>query len=959
MKQLILSVLSVLSIQSAIAQVKPLTGALKPIANVPVLSNAKLVEEVKAKAGELVIPYKKYSLPNGLTIIVHEDHSDPVVYVDVTYHVGSAREQQGRSGFAHFFEHMMFQGSRHVGDEMHFKHVSESGGELNGSTNPDRTNYWEVIPSNNLEMALWLEADRMAFLLDSVTQPKFEVQRSTVKNERGQRYDNAPYGVVPEKIGEALYPQGHPYSWTTIGYIEDLNRVDVNDLKRFYLRWYGPNNATLTISGDVNTDQALLLAEKYFAGVPVGPEVKKQTVTPVKLESTRYISYEDNVKFPMLKMVWPTGPAYSKDEAALDILGSILYGGKSTPFYTAFVKSQKASSVNVYNSSSELAGKFEITLRGNKDTKLADLEADVKKVLSDWENKGVSEDELKKAKAQIQSDFYNGLTSVRGKGGRLAAYQTFTGNANYLNYDLNRYLKVTKEDLMRVYTTYIKNKNCIVLSCVPKGKSDLIAAPDNWKMYERKIESESAEYKALTPRPMEEKFDWFKKPEAQNRPVVKAPAYWEEKFANGARLIGSSESEIPKVNILISISAGHRFEDAGKAGTAYLMADLLNESTQLHTAEQISDLLDKMGSKIDVSTDNTEININISSLSVNLAATMKIAEEILLKPKFDTSEFRRVKKELLDLLANQNTQAAPIADKVFNKVLYGNKHILSSPLNGTAATVAGITIDDVKNYYNQKMAPSVTKVIVVGDVKKESALKELAFLNTWKKDAPKSSTQPAIPPVAKTKVYFVDKKGAAQSEIRFGAPANPYDATGIYYKTGIANYPLAGNFNSRINTLIREVKGYTYGIRGRFAGNEYEGYYFVNAGVRSNATDSSLYFVMDELKKYTNKGITTAELDFTKKGITNSEALKYETPVQKLYFLKLLMDYKLSPDFPSKQNAILEMMSEREINMIAREYIKYDNLVIVVVGDKESNLEKVKKLGYEVEELTTDGEPVK
>lgn len=952
--------MAVITAGSITAQINPLpAGKVNPVKKTLDFTKAKLIEEVKAKSGELIIPYKKYQLENGLTVIIHEDHSDPVVYVDVTCHVGSAREQQGRSGFAHFFEHMMFQGSKHVGDEMHFKYISESGGELNGTTNVDRTNYFEVVPSNNLEMALWLEADRMAFLLDSVTQKKFEVQRATVKNERGQRYDNAPYGLVFEKVGEALYPQGHPYSWTTIGYIEDLNRVDVNDLKRFYLRWYGPNNATLTISGDVNSMQALLMAEKYFGSVPKGPEVKKQAVAPFKLDATRYISYEDNVKFPLLKMVWPSVSAYSKDEAALDALSAILYGGKSSPFYVNFVKGQKASAVNIYNSSSELGGRFEITVRGNKDAKLSELEAEVKKVLADWENKGISDDELKKYKAEMQSDFYNGLTSVRGKGARLAAYQTFTGNPDYLNYDLNRYLKVTKEDIIRVYNTYVKNQPCVVLSCVPKGSSGLIAAPDNWKMYDRKIESESEEYKSLVPRNTEEKFDWSMKPAAASRPVVKVPAYWEEKLSNGIQIIGSSESEIPKVNVLISIEAGHRYEDAGKSGTAYIMADLLNESTQLHSAEQISDILDKMGSSVDVSAGSSEININVSALKQNLAATMKIVEEILLKPKFDPEEFNRVKKELEDLLTNQNTQASPIADKVFNKVLYGEKHILSNPVTGTPESVTAITLDDVKNYYSKKVAPAVTKVVIVGDVQKTDALKQLAFLNVWKKDVPEIKKQPSLPAVGKTKIYFVDKKNAAQSEIRFGLPASPFDATGMYYKSNVMNYPLAGTFNSRINTLLREEKGYTYGIRGRFSGNEYEGYYLINAGVRSNATDSSLYYVLDELKKYVDKGIQPAELEFTKNGIANSEALKYETPLQKLYFLKQLMEYKLSPDFPSKQNALLESLTITDINAVAKQVLRPEELIIVVVGDKESNMEKVKKMGYEVVELSTDGIPVK
>ena len=292
------------------------------------LSQAKLVEKVTRKGSELIIPYEKYVLPNGLTLVVHEDHSDPVVHVDVTYHVGSAREEIGKSGFAHFFEHMMFQGSDNVGDEQHFKVVTEAGGTLNGSTNRDRTNYYETVPSNQVEKMLWLEADRMGFLLDAVTQQKFEVQRATVKNERGQNYDNRPYGLVGEKTGEALFAKGHPYSWTTIGYIEDLNRVDVGDLKRFYMRWYGPNNAVLTVSGDVNTAEVVKLAEKYFGSIPRGPEVKNMDKQAAVLTENRYISYEDNVRFPMYKITYPTVASMDKDEVALDVLGEILSSSK-------------------------------------------------------------------------------------------------------------------------------------------------------------------------------------------------------------------------------------------------------------------------------------------------------------------------------------------------------------------------------------------------------------------------------------------------------------------------------------------------------------------------------------------------------------------------------------------------------------------------------------------------------
>src|SRR5687767_4825347 len=274
-------------------------------------AQSKRVEKVTKKGNEVVIPYEKYVLSNGLTLIIHEDHSDPVAHVDVTYHVGSAREEIGKSGFAHFFEHMMFQGSDHVGDEQHFKIVTESGGTLNGSTNRDRTNYFQTVPNNQLEKMLWLEADRMGFLLDAVTQPKFEVQRSTVKNERGQNYDNRPYGLVFENISKNMYPYGHPYSWLTIGYVEDLDRVNVNDLKNFFLRWYGPNNSTLTVAGDVKPAEVVKLVEKYFGSIPRGPEVKNMKLPAPVLEKDRFVTLPDNyAKLPLLSITYPTVPNY-------------------------------------------------------------------------------------------------------------------------------------------------------------------------------------------------------------------------------------------------------------------------------------------------------------------------------------------------------------------------------------------------------------------------------------------------------------------------------------------------------------------------------------------------------------------------------------------------------------------------------------------------------------------------
>lgn len=953
------SLLSFLAIASLTVTAQVSKQPAKPAASKsqakPAGTAPKLVETVAKMGKEIVIPYKKYVLANGLTIVVHEDHSDPIAYVDVTYHVGSNREQQGRSGFAHFFEHMMFQGSKNVADEQHFKIITEAGGTLNGSTNSDRTNYFETVPSNQLEKMLWLEADRMGFLLDSVTQKKFEVQRATVKNERGQNYDNRPYGLVGEKTGEALFPKGHPYSWTTIGYIEDLNRVDVGDLKRFYMRWYGPNNAVLTVSGDVNTVEVVKLADKYFGSIPRGPEVKNMGKQAAVLNENRYISYEDNVKFPMYKVTYPTVPSMDKDEAALTVLGEILSSSKSSPLYNTFIKSQKAVSANAYNYGRELAGQFEILIRANAGTKLSDIETMLNQSLSDWEKTGATDDDIKKYKANYQSDLYEGLTTVQGKGRQLAAYQTYANNPNYLKTEMANNLKVTKADVMRVYNTYIKGKFGVVLSCVPKGKSDLATKTDTWKMYERTIEQESAEYKNLSYTEPKDNFVRKSVPVAQTSKLVPLPNYWTSSLTNGIKAIGINNNDIPKVNILFSMPIGHRYEP--KAGLAVLLTSLMEESTQKHSAEEIGNILERLGSSVTFSAGDNEIVMNVSSLKQNLDSTLKIAEEMLFLPKFDQADFDLVKKEQLDGITNALTQATSIANNVYSKLLYGEGSNLSIATNGNTETVESITLDDVKNYY--KNFSGFNSVLAIsGDIDQPSALKKLAFLNKLQSANTMPQAKYKLPEIEKTRLYFVDKKGAPQSEIRIGNLSLPYDATDEFFKSTIMNYSFAGAFNSRINTILREVKGYTYGARGGFGGNKFIGPYTLSAGVRANSTDSSVVIFMDELKKYNEGGITTEELEFTRNAMAQSDALKYESPQQKLGFVKRIIDFNLDKTYVAKQGEILKTITKADIDALAKKNLPYNNMVILVVGDKASNYDKLSKLGYEMIELDLNGKKV-
>ncbi|GAB2797008.1 zinc protease [Hymenobacter luteus] len=950
-----------LAYQPAQAQQKPATKpATVTKAATATAGGARLVEKVTRKGSELVIPYEKYVLPNGLTLIITEDHSDPLVHVDVTYHVGSAREQIGKSGFAHFFEHMMFQGSDNVADEQHFKTVTAAGGTLNGTTNRDRTNYFETVPSNQLETALWLEADRMGFLLDAVTQQKFEVQRSTVKNERGQNYDNRPYGLASENVARTLYPYGHPYSWLTIGYLEDLDRSDVNDLKNFFLRWYGPNNATLTVGGDVKPQEVVRLAEKYFGPISKGPAVAAQKLAAPQLSQDRYVSYQDNVRLPMLQMVFPTVPNGHPDEYALDALAEIIGQGKNSLLYKNLIKTQQAAQAQSYNSASELAGEFALIALPFPGKGLDSLETQLRRSLLEFERTGATPEQVARFKASTEAQVVNSLASVNGKVSQLAANQTFFGNPNRLPEELKRLRAVTPAEVNRVYNQYLKGKKAVILSVVPKNGSVKPAKADNYTVSKEGYKAPNYGYEGLTYVKAKDSFDRSQQPKSGTNPVVQVPQVWQASLDNGLRLMGSRNTEVPTVTMLLTIRGGHRLEQAmpGKAGIASLTASLLNEGTQKYTGEQFSSELDKLGSTIRVSAGDDNTTIYVQSLTKNLPATMKLLEERLLRPRFDEADFARLKKQTLEAIANQNTQPVVIANKTYDRLVYGPANIMSVPASGTTASVTSLTLDDVKQFYQQNYAPNVSYLVAVGDVDQPTLTNQLGFLKGWtKKEVSLPAGETAAQP-DKTRIYFVNKDGAAQSEIRVGylTPLT-YDATGDYYRAYLSNYILGGAFNSRINLNLREDKGYTYGARSGFQATRYVGPYTASAGVRADATAASVKEFMKEIQNYRN-GITDEELQFLQSSVGQNDALRYETGQQKAAFLSRLLEYDLGTDYVKQQNDILKSLKKEDVQAISQKYLPADKMYIVVVGDRAKAFPGLAELGYEVVELDAEGNRV-
>src|SRR5436190_7027913 len=947
-----------------------------------VSGQAKLVEKVTKQGNEIVIPYEKYVFPNGLTLIVHEDHSDPVVHVDVTYHVGSAREEIGKSGFAHFFEHMMFQGSDHVKDEQHFKIVSDAGGTLNGSTNRDRTNYYETIPSNQLEKAIWLEADRMGLLLDSVTQRKFEIQKANVKNERGQNYDNRPYGLSSEYSAKNLYPYGHPYSWLTIGYIEELNKVAVDDLKNFFLRWYGPNNATLTIGGDVKTADVVKLVQKYFAPIPRGPEVTPVKLAPVVVDKDRYVSYIDNyAKSSQLRLVYPTVPDYHPDEAALGCLAQVLGGGggfgggrggrggggggggnRNSVFYQTILKPQKAVQASANSQLSELAGEFSISITPYQGKSLEEMEQLINEAFGVFEKRGVTDDDVERFKNEFESRTINGLASVSGKVSQLAAFQTFAGNPNMINKLLDEYSRLTKEDVMKAYEKYIKGKPHVILSVLAKGQENMIARDDNYIIDKTHYVAPNYGYEGLKYVKAKDNFDRSKIPGNGPNPVVKVPAFWRKDFPNGIKMIGTENTEIPTVTISITIPGGHLLQanHLDKVGLSNLFARMMNEDTKNYTAEQFSLELQKLASSITVSSGKDEIAFNIQCLKKNLDKTLILLQERMFNPKFSDEAFQRIKRQTMEGFKQSKSQPAAVASDVIAKINFGPNNILGMDEGGTENTVPNITIDDIQGYYDNYITNKGMKVVIVGDVKQSEILPKLAFLNKLpnkKVELPNVAATPMAN--GQSQIYLVDIPKAAQTEFRVGYNTGlKYDATGEFYRAGLMNFIFGGSFNGRINIDLREDKGWTYGARSSFNGDEYGGDFQFSSGIKAEATDSALVELVTDLKKYSDFGATDDELIFLKNAIGQRDALRYETGFQKAGFIRTILDYNLPANYTEIQQKILKGMTKAEIDALAKKYIDVTKLNMLLVGDKAKILPGLKRLGYPIVELDVDGKPV-
>jgi zinc protease len=900
---------------------------------------------------EISIPFEKYALPNGLTVILHEDKSDPIAAVAVVYHVGSSRETQGKTGFAHLFEHMMFQKSENVGEDQLFKLIQGAGGELNGGTGQDETVYYEVVPKNSLEMVLWLESDRMGYLSNTVTHAALANQQNVVQNEKRESVDNSPYGFSEYLILKNLYPEGHPYSWDVIGEMTDLQNATVQDVKTFHQKFYTPNNSTLVIAGDINKEEIKALIEKYFGEIPQGETVEDRTPITADLSSTIKVFHEDNfARAPRITMVYPGVPQFTKDSYALDYLGQLLAGGKKTPMYKILVKDKKlTSSVGAYNGSQELAGNFQISVTANPGVSLGDVEKAIFESFEMFEQDGFSEEDLQRIKARNETSFYSSFSSVLSKAFTLGEYEMYKNDPGYYLTDFREAQSITSEDVMNAYKKYIKNKNFVQVSFVPKGENKLIPeGAVNAGIVEEDV-TNAAEVKEIQPdvetiAKTPTSFDRSIMPAPGPDPEITLPTIWTGSFNNGMKYYGISQTELPLIQYSIVIPGGHLLDTPDKAGLANLTASMMNEGTRNKTPEELEDAIRLLGASISFSASSESINIRVSTLARNFEKTLALVEEMLFQPRWDEEQFVIVKDRIINNLKRNRANPGYLASNALNKLIFGEGNILAIETSGKEETVQNINIDDLKSFYEKNLSPSSAKLLLVGNIEKERVEKAMEGINAKWQPKDVSLPQVIVPEAPKSQIYFVDIPNAKQSVIYIGAPAISRKDSD-YYPAYVANYKLGGTFNGIFNLILREEKGFTYGARSSINGMKNYGYFTASSEVRTNSTLESVTIFKTEMEKY-RENIPQEYVDFTKSALIKGNARTFETMGNLLNMLTTISSYDLPLDYVKQEESYVQNLTSDKIRDIATKYIDPSKMYYVVAGDAKTQLKELEKVGF-------------
>ncbi|MDB2437631.1 insulinase family protein [Hellea sp.] len=920
----------------------------------------------KQSQASFSLPYEKFTLDNGLDVILHVDRSDPIVAFTTVVHAGSNREKPGRTGFAHFFEHMAFNDSENVPRGWNRKAIPDWGGQRNGGTWSDGTIYYEVVPKDAFDKILWIDSDRLGYMINTVTTAALEREKQVVKNEKRQRVDNAAYGYTQEVIRKALYPEGHPYNWTVIGSLPDLQAATLDDLKEFYAANYGPNNATLVIAGDIDVAETKEKVKLWFGEIPKGQDIEPLKPMPVVLEETKSLYFEDNfAKLPEIRLTFPSVQALHEDEVALDVLGQILAGGKNSVLYTEIVSDQKlAPNVSAFNNSSEIAGEFVIRVRAKSGTDLDDVKAAIEAAMTRFEEEGVNPDDLTRIKAEQETGLYAGLSTILGKANQMARDNEFAGDPAHVVKTAKAINDVTAEDVMAAYNSYIKDKPSIITSFVPKGQKDLavdgaelatvwIEDVTSGKSNEEVSQGEEAVYeKTVTKHDRSE-------PPFGELPLFKMPDVWDQTLSNDVRLVGIENSETPLVSFDITISGGTWNDPKGKTGRAGLLAGMMNEGTASKTAAELEQAIGLLGSDITVFATREETVIRVTTLAKNFGPTVSLVEEILSSPRWDDAGLEKVKSSAITAIKGREANPNFIGSGAFNRLLYGKNHPLGRA--GTVETVSSHTLDDLKAAHEQLLA-SKPQIHLVGDVSEAEAAKALdAIASTFNPDGQDRETAAITPQNETAKVFFIDVPGSKQSVLNIGRLTVP-TPNPDFDKLDFTNEKLGGSIAGDLSQTLRIEKGYTYGAFSGISSGLVPQPFRIRTSVRANATGASLDVIKDMVGSYADN-FDEAARETTQQKIIKDNTRAYESSRAKLALLQNITKYRKSKRYVEDAQATLVDMQVADFKNIAEEYLDESDMIYVVVGDKATQFEPVQDFAKkhnkgEVVELDIYGAPL-
>jgi len=875
------------------------------------------------------IPFEKLTLSNGLDIILHRDRSLPVVSVNVWYHVGSKDEQLGKTGFAHLFEHLMFEGTKHH-NSSHFGPLQEVGATLNGSTTTDRTNYWENVPSDYLELALWLEADRMGFLLEALDQKRLDIQRDVVKNERRQSYENRPYGVASLDLQEATYPSPHPYHWPVIGYMNDLDAASLQDAHAFYRRFYGPTNASLAIAGDFQFDEVRALAEHYFSDLPGGQDIQKSVPMDSPLAGRVERTLYDKVNLPRCYLVWSGVPRFHRDEAALAVLADIMSNGRSSRMYRTLVyEKQIAQSVNVRSGTAELAGdfQFDATIADGHTTDEVISEALL--VIEELRRKLPTQEELTRTKNRIEWNHVRQMANVGGFGGRanqLNFFNVFAGDPELLNTDIQRYLSVQAEDVHRVANAYLHGAH-VQLVVMPEAAQS--SRPHATTSLDRTVQPAPSAPRSFMP-----------------------PAVRRGRLPNGLEVIVSEKRGVPAVSFAVLLADGGAADPGELPGLASITGNMLQEGTESRSSKDIAEEFEFIGSRLAVHTGREQTSLAVSVLSREWPMALNLVGDLVMHAVFPEEELARLRKESIMDLRRMQDDATAVANRESAALLYGKESPYGHSVFGTESSLENMTRGDLLDHFQRTFSPVAATLAVAGDVSLEEAMK-LAQETFGGWDVTSHTSKTRLRQLGKevgisregTTIYLLDKPGAAQSVIRagiLGVPRNHPD----YFTLVVLDHLFGGQFTARLNMNLRQDKGYSYGYRSWIEWHKKSSAIMVGGSVQTAVTAPAVAETLQEFEEITTcRPVQEDEFRAAKAALLRGYPSTFETPWQILNHMGPIVQFRLPHEYLATYPANIDGVTLVDVRRVAGERLNRDRLTVLIVGDRTAVESALRDLG--------------